>query len=164
AGVTVAVATNNILNAFTPMGTGDLALMGYLMTAAAHMGTEGDVTDILAMLTAHPARILRPPDYGLHVGARADLVLWVTERPAQGAPQPLRSAQRGHLSHEGSLPVARRRGRGEDAPGSGARLLARPPRHRAHGAARGAAVRAGHAGEPRQTRAADRGRSPCACP
>ena len=44
---------------------------------------ERDVTDILAMLTAHPARILRLPDYGLHVGARADLVLWETERPAE---------------------------------------------------------------------------------
>jgi cytosine deaminase len=83
AGVTVAVATNNVLNAFTPMGTGDLALMGYLMTAAAHMGTEKDVQDILAMLTEHPARILRLPDYGLRVGARADLVLWETERVAE---------------------------------------------------------------------------------
>ena len=83
AGVTVAAATNNILNAFTPMGTGDLALMGYLMTAAAHMGTERDVADILAMVTEHPARMLRLPDYGLHVGARADLVLWETERPAE---------------------------------------------------------------------------------
>jgi cytosine deaminase len=83
AGVTVAAATNNILNAFTPMGTGDLALMGYLMTAAAHMGTERDVADILAMLTEHPARILRLPDYGLRVGARADLVLWETERAAE---------------------------------------------------------------------------------
>ncbi len=83
AGVTVAAATNNILNAFTPMGTGDLALMGYLMTAAAHMGTERDVADILAMVTEHPARILRLPDYGLHVGARADLLLWETERPAE---------------------------------------------------------------------------------
>src|SRR6266542_455780 len=83
AGVTVAAATNNILNAFTPMGTGDLALMGYLMTAAAHMGTDGDVADIFAMLTANPARILRLPDYGLYVGARADLVLWETERPAE---------------------------------------------------------------------------------
>jgi cytosine deaminase len=81
--VTVAAATNNILNAFTPMGTGDLALMGYLMTAAAHMGTERDVADILAMLTEHPARILRLPDYGLRVGARADLVLWETERAAE---------------------------------------------------------------------------------
>ena len=35
------------------------------------------------VLTAHPARILRLPDYGLHVGARADLVLWETERPAE---------------------------------------------------------------------------------
>jgi cytosine/creatinine deaminase len=83
AGVTVAAATNNILNAFTPMGTGDLALMGYLVTAAAHMGTERDVADVLAMLTDNPARLLRLPDYGLHVGARADLVLWETERPAE---------------------------------------------------------------------------------
>ena len=83
AGVTVAVATNNILNAFTPMGTGDLALMGYLMTAAAHMGTERDVTDILAMLTEYPARMLRLPEHGLRVGARADLVLWETERAAE---------------------------------------------------------------------------------
>jgi cytosine/creatinine deaminase len=83
AGVTVAAATNNILNAFTPMGTGDLALMGYLVTAAGHMGTESDVASVLAMLTEHPARMLRLPDYGLHVGARADLVLWETERPAE---------------------------------------------------------------------------------
>jgi cytosine deaminase len=83
AGVTVAAATNNVLNAFTPTGTGDLALMGYVMASAAHMGTEADVADILAMLTAHPASILRLPDYGLHVGARADLVVWETERPAE---------------------------------------------------------------------------------
>ena len=83
AGVTVAAATNNILNAFTPMGTGDLALMGYLVTAAGHMGTERDVADVLAMLTANPARLLRLADYGLHAGARADLVLWETERPAE---------------------------------------------------------------------------------
>src|SRR6266540_1621087 len=83
AGVTVAAATNNVLNAFTPMGTGDLALMGYLVTAAAHMGTEPDVANVLAMLTEHPARMLRLPDYGLHVGARADLVLWETERPGE---------------------------------------------------------------------------------
>src|SRR5215475_10571348 len=82
-GVTVAAATNNVLNAFTPMGTGDLALMGYLVTAAGHMGTERDVADVLAMLTEHPARLLRLPDYGLHVGARADLVLWETERPSE---------------------------------------------------------------------------------
>src|SRR5499426_165856 len=83
AGVTVAAATNNVLNAFTPMGTGDLALMGYLVTAAAHMGAERDVADVLAMLTEHPARLLRLPDYGLRVGGRADLVLWDTTRPSE---------------------------------------------------------------------------------
>jgi len=83
AGVTVAAATNNVLNAFTPTGTGDLALMGYLVIAAGHMGTQRDVADVLAMLTEHPARLLRLPDYGLRVGARADLVLWETERPSE---------------------------------------------------------------------------------
>ena len=82
-GITVAAATNNVLNAFTPTGTADLALMGYLVTAAAHMGTDRDVADVFAMLTEHPARLLRLPDYGLRVGARADLVLWETERPSE---------------------------------------------------------------------------------
>src|SRR5262250_1272846 len=82
-GITVAAATNNVLNAFTPTGTADLALMGYLVTAAAHMGADRDVADVFAMLTEHPARLLRLPDYGLRVGARADLVLWETERPSE---------------------------------------------------------------------------------
>src|SRR5262252_997726 len=64
-GITVAAATNNVLNAFTPMGT------------------DRDVADVFAMLTEHPARLLRLPDYGLRVGARADLVLWETERPSE---------------------------------------------------------------------------------
>lgn len=35
------------------------------------------------MVTEHPARILRLPDYGLHVGAQAVLLLWDTDRPEE---------------------------------------------------------------------------------
>ena len=80
AGVPVAAATNNVRNAFTPVGTADLCLMGFLVTVGCHMGTRTDLLEVLAMLTRHPARILRVDDYGLDVGCRADLVVWEAER------------------------------------------------------------------------------------
>jgi len=81
AGVPVAAATNNVRNAFTPVGTADPVLMGLLVAVACHMGGQSDLRDTLAMLTEHPARILRVPDYGLEVGCRADLIVWETQRP-----------------------------------------------------------------------------------
>jgi cytosine/creatinine deaminase len=76
AGVPVAAATNNVRNAFTPVGTADPALMGFLVAVGCHMGARPDLLQALAMLTEHPARILRLRDYGLAVGLRADLVVW----------------------------------------------------------------------------------------
>jgi len=83
AGVPVAAASNNVRNAFTPVGTAGLTLMGYLLTMGAHMGTRPDILQALAMLTEYPARILRLAEYGLRVGAQADLILWNTERPEE---------------------------------------------------------------------------------
>jgi len=80
AGVPVAASTNNVRNAFTPVGNASLPLMGYLLAVAAHMGTARDLRDAFRMLTDHPARILRLSDYGLAVGCQADLVLWEAER------------------------------------------------------------------------------------
>lgn len=80
AGVTVAAATNNVRNAFTPFGTAGLPLMGYLVGVGAHMGAEREIGQVLDMLTAHPARILGIQGYGVAVGSRADLVVWETER------------------------------------------------------------------------------------
>ncbi len=80
AGVTVAAATNNVRNAFTPVGTAGLPLMGFLLSVGAHMGTDPELSEVLSMLTAHPARILGVQGYGVAVGSRADLVVWETER------------------------------------------------------------------------------------
>ncbi len=79
AGVDVALATNNVRNPFTPVGTADLALMAFLGAVAAHMGTPELLRELLACLTTHPARILGLRDYGLAPGCRADLVLWECE-------------------------------------------------------------------------------------
>jgi cytosine deaminase len=83
AGVAVAASTNNVRNAFTPVGNANLALLGYLLAVSAHMGTSRELREVLAMLTDHPARILRLPDHGPRVGAQADLILWDTDRPEE---------------------------------------------------------------------------------
>ena len=80
ADVPVALATNNVRNPFTTVGTADLADMAFLAAVAAHMGTPQDLRALVDCLTIHPARILRLPDYGLAPGCRADLVVWDCER------------------------------------------------------------------------------------
>ncbi len=80
AGIPVAAATNNVQNAFTPVGNANLPLMGFLVAVGAHMGTARDLAEVFAMLTTYPARILRLPGYGLHAGAKADCVVWNAER------------------------------------------------------------------------------------
>ena len=76
AGVPVALASNNVRNAFTPVGTADLAHMAFLAAVAAHMGTPPDLRALMEAITVQPARLLRLPDYGLAPGCRADLVVW----------------------------------------------------------------------------------------
>jgi cytosine deaminase len=75
-GVTVAAATNNVRNAFTPVGNADPALMTFLLTVGAHMGTRAEQALALAMITTEPARILRLGDRALAEGRPADLVVW----------------------------------------------------------------------------------------
>jgi cytosine deaminase len=81
AGVPVALASNNIRNPFTPVGTADLADLTFLAAVAGHMGTAREMRMLLDTITIHPARMLRLPDYGLAVGCRADLVVWDCARP-----------------------------------------------------------------------------------
>ncbi|HEU5323733.1 MAG TPA: amidohydrolase family protein, partial [Methylomirabilota bacterium] len=85
AGVPVALASNNVRNPFTPVGTADLAHMAFLAAVAAHMGTPAQLRQLLDTVTIHPARMLRLADYGLAPGLRADLVVWDCERPEEVA-------------------------------------------------------------------------------
>jgi cytosine deaminase len=83
AGVPVALASNNIRNPFTPVGTADLAHMAFLAAVAAHMGTPAELRALLAAITLTPARLLRLPDYGLAPGCVADLVAWDCAGPEE---------------------------------------------------------------------------------
>ncbi|MBE0612494.1 MAG: amidohydrolase family protein [Burkholderiales bacterium] len=81
-GVNVCLATNNVRNAFTPYGNGDLLQIAALALPACHLGGADDQASVLPMLTTNPARALRLPNYGLEVGKDADLVLLDTQRVA----------------------------------------------------------------------------------
>jgi cytosine deaminase len=83
AGVPVALASNNVRNPFTPIGTADPAHLAFVSAVAAHMGTRDSMRDLVATITTHPARILNLRDYGCAAGGRADLVVWECERPEE---------------------------------------------------------------------------------
>ena len=74
-GVNVCLATNNIRNAFTPFGTGDLLNIAQLAIPACHLGGADDQATVLSMLTTNPAQALGLKHYGLAPGKQADLVL-----------------------------------------------------------------------------------------
>ena len=76
AGVPVALASNNVRNPFTPVGSADLVHMAFLTALAGHMGTPTDLRALMEAVTIQPARLLRLPDYGLAPGCYADLVAW----------------------------------------------------------------------------------------
>jgi cytosine/creatinine deaminase len=83
AGVPVALASNNIRNPFTPIGTADPAHLTFVGAVAAHMGTPELMRELVAAVTTYPARILNLRDYGCAAGCRADLVAWDCRRPEE---------------------------------------------------------------------------------
>lgn len=78
-GVNVCLATNNIRNAFTPYGTGDLMQIAMLAVPVSHLGGADDLPTVLPMITENPAKALGLKDYGIGVGKNADLVLLDTK-------------------------------------------------------------------------------------
>ena len=75
AGVNVCFATNNIRNAFTPYGTGDLFQVAMLGIPVCHLGGADDLPTVLPMMTENPARAIGLEGYGIAEGNKADVVL-----------------------------------------------------------------------------------------
>lgn len=80
AGVNVCLASNNIRNAFTPYGNGDLFQIAMLAIPAAHLGGADDLKGVLPMITTNSAKALGISNYGLAVGNTADMVLLDTRK------------------------------------------------------------------------------------
>lgn len=73
-GVVCSVATNNVLNPFTPFGDGSLLRMANLYANAAQVGPE-DFARCISMITTLPAQLMRLSDYGIALGKPADLIV-----------------------------------------------------------------------------------------
>jgi cytosine deaminase len=101
AGVTCSISTNNVLNPFTPYGDGSLIRMANLYANVCHVSRPADLAGCLDMITGAAARLMRLQDYGIAVGAPADLVCLDASNPAEAIAalaQPLWGIKRGHAS------------------------------------------------------------------
>lgn len=110
-GANCSIATNNVLNPFTPYGDCSLVRVANLYANVVQRGTEEDLSECFAMLTSRPARILRRSDYGIAAGNPADLVVWNARAPAEviaTAAQPLMGFKRGRRVFTRELPTLHR--------------------------------------------------------
>lgn len=73
-GVLSTVASNNIVNPFTPFGDGQLLRQANLLATVTQRGRHDDLRLIHDMCTVNGARVMRR-DHGLAVGKPADLVV-----------------------------------------------------------------------------------------
>jgi cytosine/creatinine deaminase len=108
AGVTCSISTNNVLNPFTPYGDGSLVRMANLYANVCHVSRPDHLAGCLDMITSDAARLMRLDDYGIKVGAVADLVCLdahdATEAVSTLA-QPLWGLKRGRPSFTRTRPV-----------------------------------------------------------
>lgn len=81
AGAPTAVATNNVLNPFTPYGDANLMRMANLFANVAQLSRDADLEAAFAMVSSDAARMIGQ-SYGLSAGAPADLVLFDAISPA----------------------------------------------------------------------------------
>ncbi len=107
AGVTCSISTNNVLNPFTPYGDGSLIRMANLYANVCHVSRPSDLAGCLDMITGAAARLMRLDDYGIRVGAPADLVCIDARNPAEAIStlaQPLWGIKRGRTSFTRARP------------------------------------------------------------
>jgi len=100
-GVTCSLASNNILNAFTPFGDGSLLRIANLYANIAQLGRREDFERCFDMITGSAARLMKLTDYGLAIGNPADLVVLPCRDPAAAVmelAQPLMGFKRGRKS------------------------------------------------------------------
>ena len=75
AGVPVACGQDDIDNWFYPFGRNDLLEVAHFMAHNGRFAWNGAVNQVLPMVTTTPAQVMKVPDYGLHVGAAANLMV-----------------------------------------------------------------------------------------
>jgi cytosine/creatinine deaminase len=74
-GVACSIASNNILNPFTPFGDCSLVRMANLYANVAQTGRPAELAACFDMITTLPAKLMNLHDYGIAVGNPADIVV-----------------------------------------------------------------------------------------
>jgi len=106
-GANCSIATNNVLNPFTPYGDCSLVRIANLYANVVQRGTDKDLSECFSMISDRAARILRKADYGLAVGNPADLVVWNARTPSEviaTVAQPVMGYKRGRRIFTRELP------------------------------------------------------------
>jgi cytosine/creatinine deaminase len=110
-GVTCSLATNNVLNPFTPFGDCSLIRMANLYANTAHAGTAHELAACFDLVTASPARLMNLTSYGIAIGNPADVVVLDCADPAAAVAelaQPVLGFKRGRPTFTRPLPVLHR--------------------------------------------------------
>ena len=110
-GVTCSLATNNVLNPFTPFGDCSLIRIANLYANVAQLGDGPALCSCFDMVTRGPASLMNLSQYGVEVGNPADLVvLDCSEKAAAVAEivQPLVAYKRGRRSFSRAQPLLHR--------------------------------------------------------
>lgn len=82
-GCRCSIATNNILNPFTPFGDCSPVRMANLHANILQVGEREKLAECFAMLTSEAAALMNLRDYGVRVGNPADVVIVDADEPAQ---------------------------------------------------------------------------------
>lgn len=106
-GVTCSIATNNVLNPFTPFGDCSLVRMANLYANVAQAGVR-EFAACFDLVTSQPARLMNLTDYGFTIGNAADFVVLDCTAPEMAVAeiaQPLFGIKRGRGSFTRAAPT-----------------------------------------------------------
>ncbi|PWR04604.1 amidohydrolase [Meridianimarinicoccus roseus] len=106
-GVNCSLSTNNVLNPFTPFGDCSMIRMANLYANIAQVGQREEMAGCLDMVTARSARLMNLKDYGVEVGAPADVVVIDATDPTMAVAelaQPMYGFKRGRPVFSHALP------------------------------------------------------------
>jgi cytosine deaminase len=99
--VVCSLATNNVLNPFTPFGDCSLLRIANLYANVAQAGRPDELQACFDMVTTLPARLMNLKDYGIAVGNPADIVVLDCTNPVSAVAelaQPVLGLKRGRVS------------------------------------------------------------------
>jgi cytosine deaminase len=107
-GVTCSLATNNVLNPFTPFGDCSLVRMANLYANIAQVGATHELAACFDLVTTQPAKLMNLSDYGVAAGNPADLIVLDCSDAAMAVAEvahPLLGFKRGRRTFTRAAPV-----------------------------------------------------------